>query len=175
MCKERWLFCFSFILTSDFLLVLMFYWSFNRIFFSKSCHWNCFYIAISRVFRCSQTSCFSISYLIFSDRCDVKTLPCQIWNCVWFMFPSKKTVYRLLHRHQCRRGKRYGLLQCAGMALLSLLRFSFCDVYMTNCNYLALYQIVHRKPRSLFFWNVNRGFSWSSSWTCAHRQLPCRS
>ena len=49
-----------------------------------------FYIAVNWVFRCSLASCFSISVWIFLDRCNVKTLPCQMWNCVCFIFPSAK-------------------------------------------------------------------------------------
>ena len=59
------------------------------MFFCKSCRWN-FYVAVNWVFRCSLTSCFSLSFWIFLDRCNVKTLPCQMWNCVCFLFPSRK-------------------------------------------------------------------------------------
>ena len=59
-------------------------------FFCKSWHWNCFYVAMSRVLRCSLTSCFSISFWIFLGRCNVQTLPCHKWNCFCFMFPSEK-------------------------------------------------------------------------------------
>ena len=69
-CNEGWILCISFNLTSDFLLNLMFYRSFDRIFLCKSCHWNCFYVAVNWVFRCTLTSCFSISFWIFLDRCN---------------------------------------------------------------------------------------------------------
>ena len=49
-----------------------------------------FYVAVNWVCRCSLTSCFSISFWIFLDRCNVKTLPCQMWNCVCIIFPSEK-------------------------------------------------------------------------------------
>ena len=84
-------------------------------------------------------------------------------------------VYRLLHRHRCRRGKRSGRLHCARMELLSLLRFSLCDVFMTGGIYIVFSQIVYRKPRFFCFWTVYRGLCWISPWTCAHRQLPCKS
>ena len=49
-----------------------------------------FYVAVNWVFRCSLTSCFSIIFWIFLDRCNVKTLRCQMWNCVCFLFPSRE-------------------------------------------------------------------------------------
>ena len=92
---------------------------------------------MSRVLRCSLTSCFSISFQIFLDRYNVRTLTCQMLNCIYFMFLSEKSVYRLLQRHRCRRGTCSGRLRCADMELLSLLQFSFCDVYMTSCIYIV--------------------------------------
>ena len=58
--------------------------------FSNWCMHGSLYVAVNWVLRCSLTSCFSISFWIFLDRCNVKPLPCQMWNCVCFIFPSEK-------------------------------------------------------------------------------------
>ena len=65
-------------------------------------------------------------------------------------FEKSESVYGLLQRYRCRRGTYIGRLQSADMELLSLVRFSFCDVFMTNCIYIAFSHIVYRKPRVFF-------------------------
>ena len=89
MCNGGWLFCISFILASDF-LDLRFYRNFDGIVFFANVLIETFYAAVKWFFRCSLTSCFPISFWIFLDRCNVKTLHCQMWNCVCFLFPSRK-------------------------------------------------------------------------------------
>ena len=83
-------------LQSLWLLTFFWTWSFIgnliELFFCKSCHWNCFYYAMRWVFGCTLASCFSISFWNFLHSCNVKTVPCQMWICVCFLFPSKEVI-----------------------------------------------------------------------------------
>ena len=89
MCNGGWLFCISFILTFDVsgFNVLK---EFDGIVFFAKFFAETFYVAVNWVFGCSLTPCFWLSFGIFLHSCSVKTVLCQMWNCVCFLFPSKK-------------------------------------------------------------------------------------
>ena len=135
-----------------------------------------FYVVVNWVFRCSLTSCFSDSFWNFLHSCNVKTVLVRCETVFVFCFLREKWIinYRLLHRHRCRRGKRSGRLHCAGMELLSLLRFCFPDVFMTSCFYIAFWQMVYCKPRFFCFWTVYMGLSCISPWTCVCFLFPSK-
>ena len=72
------------------------------------------------------------------------------------------------------RTKEWQIALCAYGAPLFVANQSLRR-FMTGGIYIVFWQIVYRKPRFFCFWTVYRGLSWISRWTCAHRQLPCRS
>ena len=111
--------------------------------------------------------CFPDSIFILIQICETAFVFC-------FLRKKWKSVYRLLQRHRCRPGTCSGRLQCADMELLSL-RFSFCDAFVTGGIYIVFDSSCTASFVFFCFWTVFRGFSWTSLWTCLHRQLPCRS
>ena len=118
-----------------------------------------FYIAVNWDFRCTLTSGLAISFWIYlrNKQCENSTLSQVKLQLTYVSFG--KSVYRLLQRHRCRRATCSGRLQCADMELLSLLRFSFHDVFMTDSF------MTHRVPQASFFfcfWTIYMGLSCTS-------------
>ena len=136
-------------------LDLMFCRNFDGIVFFAKVVIETFYVAVNWVCRCTLTLYFSISFWIFWTDIVWKLYLVRCETAFVFCFLREKwiIVYRLLHRHRCRRGKRSGRLHCACMELLSFLRFSLCDVSITGGIYIVFWQIVYRKPRFFLFLN----------------------
>ena len=92
---------------------------------------------------------------------------------VFFLLKKWICVYRLLQRHQCRRGTWSGPLQCADMELNVAIQFlrRIYERWFWDSSSDASWA-----ANLVFcFWIVYKGLSWISSWTYAHRQLPCKS
>ena len=138
-------------------LDLMIYMSFDRIFFAKAVIETVFTLRWAEFLDVLERRVFLLVLGFFWEdvMCKLYLVTCESA----FVFCSfGKSIYRLLQRHRCRRGKRCGRLQCADMELLSLLRYRFCDVYMTSCIYIAFWQMVYRKPRFFLLLNALCGF-----------------
>ena len=91
----------------------------------------------------------------FLDRCYVKTLPFQMWNCVCFLFPSKKVKVFIDCSRDTDAAEEHVVADCNVLIWCSSLsRFSFCDVFMTSGIYIAFWPILYCKPH--FFLLLNR-------------------
>ena len=111
MCKGDWISCTAIIMTSDFLLDLMLCRNFDGRFFCRSCHWNCFFSRgelSSKMFsnvvffnQFSEFFCTDVIWKLRLVRCETAFVFCCSQK-------KRNIVYRLLHRHQFRRGTRSG-------------------------------------------------------------------
>ena len=83
-------------------LDLMFYRNSDGIVFLQMLSLK-LYVAVNWVFRCSLTSCFSISFWNFLGQIQCENSTLSDVRLRLFYVSFGKSVYRLLQRHRCRR------------------------------------------------------------------------
>ena len=121
-----------------------------------------FYVAVNWVFRCSQTSCFSISFWIFFRQmwCENSTLSDVKLRLFYFSFWKSEKVFIDCSRNT-DANEELGVLRCNVQIWSSSLRFSFCDVSMNFGFEIAF--LTDLLPQTSFFasepfMGVYRGF-----------------
>ena len=113
MCNEDWLSSIAIIMTAHFLFWTQGYIGIlMELFFCKSCHWNCFLVAVNWILRCSLTSCFSISFWNFFCTVVMQKLYLVRCKTACFLFQSKKANNCLSTAPDTDADEEHGLAHC---------------------------------------------------------------